>query len=111
MRHVCFATRLHALSKWHAFKVFGPHADFRESLARISAENTRLSQVNLLGEHIQGRTLDPAKLSRVEGRITELTPQTWEPALRPGISIPALATLSARAPFSLPAQDRSERRH
>jgi hypothetical protein len=56
--------------------------------------------VDLLGDYIAGRTLNPTEFSRVDGRIRDLTATTWEPTLRPGISLPALAALSARTPFA-----------
>lgn len=93
------AARLHAIAKWHMHGIFGDQRNFRDTLKKVAAENPRLSQVDLLGEHIQGRTLDPAKIGRVDGRIRDLTPQPWEPTLRPGISLPAYAAMSSRTPY------------
>lgn len=103
------AARLHAIAKWHMAGIFGDQRYLKHSLALLDARPSGLSQVDLLADFIQGRTLDPGKIGRVNGRIRDLSPRTWEPSLRPGIALVAYAGLSARSPYASVSPDSPEK--
>jgi len=56
----------------------------------------KISQVDLIGDFIRGKTLDPAKVSAIEGRITDLTPSYGSDMLRPGKSLVVAPILSGK---------------
>ena len=60
----------------------------------IDARPLQYSQVDMIGEYIKGKTLDPSTMSRVEGRITDLTPKVNDDVLRPAQSMAVAPTLS-----------------
>jgi hypothetical protein len=55
--------------------------------------------VDLIGEYITGKTLNPSVDSALSGRITDLTPQANGPALRPGKSLFVAPTMAAFDPI------------
>jgi 2',3'-cyclic-nucleotide 2'-phosphodiesterase (5'-nucleotidase family) len=96
------AARFHPLDKWTKFKMFGDKT-IEQVQQELGVKPLPYSQVDLIGEFIAGRTLNPDVDSAVQGRITDLTPQANAPTLRPGKSLfvaPAIAafdTIDANA--------------
>ncbi|MBU6450708.1 MAG: 5'-nucleotidase C-terminal domain-containing protein, partial [Cyanobacteria bacterium REEB67] len=87
------AARFHPLDKWTKYKMFGDKT-IEAVHAELGVKPLKYSQVDLIAEHITGKTLDPAVDGAIEGRITDLTPQANAPTLRPGKSLfvaPSLA--------------------
>jgi 5'-nucleotidase/UDP-sugar diphosphatase len=80
------AARFHPLEKWWKYGIFGdkPLEQVHQELA---VKPLKISQVDLIGDYIKGKTLDPAKISAVEGRITDLTPAYSADLLKPAKSI------------------------
>ena len=88
------ATRFHPVDKWHKFGIFGDGKTIEDVHRAIDARPLQYSQVDMIGEYIKGKTLDPSTMSRVEGRITDLTPQVSDDVLRPARSMAVAPTLS-----------------
>jgi hypothetical protein len=63
--------------------------------AELGVKPLKYSQVDLIAEHITGKTLNPAVDGALEGRITDITPQANAPTLRPGKSLFVAPTLAA----------------
>jgi len=95
-------TRFHPLEKWQDYGLFGDKY-LPAVLKDLQAAPVRLSPVELLGEYVNGKTLDPGVIGKVEGRITDLTPKPWQPTLRPGLSLVSYPGLSARSVFDTQA--------
>ena len=93
------AARLHAVAKWHMDGIFGSQRHLKQTLTLTDARPTGISQVDLLGDFIEGKTLDPRKISKVDGRIRDLTARALEPTVRPGISLLSFSTMSGRSPY------------
>lgn len=93
------AARLHAVAKWHMDGIFGSQRHLKQSMTLLDAKATGVSQVDLLGDFIQGRTLDPRKMSKVDNRILDLTPKPLEPTVRPGTALISYAAMSGRTPY------------
>jgi 2',3'-cyclic-nucleotide 2'-phosphodiesterase (5'-nucleotidase family) len=89
------AARFHPLEKWWKYGIFGDKP--LEQLHReLNVQPLKISQVDLLGDFIRGKTLDPSKISPIEGRITDLTPSYGSDMLRPGKSLVVAPLLSAK---------------
>jgi len=80
------AARFHPLDKWTKFKMFGDKT-IEEVHRELGVTPLRYSQVDLIGEFIQGKTLDPAVDGALQGRIKDLTAAASAPSLRPGKSL------------------------
>ena len=81
------ATRFHPLEKWYKFNIFGPNRTLDDVHKQVNATALPYSQVDLIGEHISGKTIDPLKVSPVEGRITDLSKTAENELLHPGKSL------------------------
>ncbi|MBS1992739.1 MAG: bifunctional metallophosphatase/5'-nucleotidase [Cyanobacteria bacterium SZAS LIN-3] len=91
------AARFHPLDKWTKFKMFGDKT-IDEVHQELGVKPLKFSQVDLIAEHIKGKTLDPTVDGAVSGRITDLTPRANGPTLRPGKSLfvaPLFSTFEA----------------
>ncbi len=89
-------TRFHPIDKWHKYGLFGP-GSLEDIHASQGVQPLRLSQVDLLGDYIQGKTLDPRVHSKVEGRIRDFTPKEGKIPVRVGVSVPTVAAVHAIA--------------
>lgn len=89
-------TRFHPIDKWHQFGLFGP-GTLQDAHTAQGVQPLRLSQVDLLGDYIQGKTLDPRVHSKVEGRIKDATPREGKIPVRVGVSVPTVSGVSAEA--------------
>jgi 2',3'-cyclic-nucleotide 2'-phosphodiesterase (5'-nucleotidase family) len=87
------AARFHPLDKWTKFGMFG-NKTIDQVQEELGVQPLQYSQVDMIGEFINGRTLDPTVDSAVQGRITDLTPQNNGPTLRPGKSLFVAPTIS-----------------
>jgi hypothetical protein len=76
-------TRVHAIDKWHGYGIFGD-VPLEQAYQNLRATPVDVSPVDMLGEHIRGKTLNPNKFAAVEGRITNLTPAERELPIRLG---------------------------
>jgi 2',3'-cyclic-nucleotide 2'-phosphodiesterase (5'-nucleotidase family) len=88
------AARFHPLDKWTKYGMFG-NKTIDQVQQELGVQPLKYSQVDLIGEYITGKTLDPAVDGAVQGRITDLTPQNNGPTLRPGKSLfvaPSIST-------------------
>jgi 5'-nucleotidase len=88
------AARFHPLDKWTKYNMFGDKT-IEQVQQDLGVQPLRYSQVDLLGEFIQGKTLDPGVDGAVQGRITDLTPKANAPSLRPGKSLFVAPSISA----------------
>lgn len=89
------AARFHPLEKWWKYGIFGDKP--LEQLHReLNVQPLKISQVDLIGDYIRGKTLDPSKISPLEGRITDLTPNYSGSMLRPGKSLLVAPILSGK---------------
>jgi hypothetical protein len=88
-------TRYHAFEKWHKYGAFGTEP-LEETYKALGTKPVRASQVDMLAEYINGRTIDPKVVGAVDGRITDLTPKTWQPSLRPGLSLISYSALESK---------------
>lgn len=89
-------TRFHPVDKWNKAGLFGDTLTDDEMYAKLNARPIKISQVDLLGEHIQGRSLDPLVDSKVEGRVENVTPVYRDVSVRPQTSIVGYSTLAAQ---------------
>lgn len=89
-------TRFHPVDKWNKAGLFGEGISEDQIYAKLNAKPIPVSQVDLLGEHIQGRTLNPLVDSKVEGRVNNITPVYKDVTLRPQTSIVGFSTLAAK---------------
>jgi len=80
------AARFHPLDKWTKFKLFGDKT-IEQVHQELGVQPLKFSQVDLIAEHIRGKTLDPGVHGAVTGRVTDLTPKVSAPSLRPGKSL------------------------
>lgn len=53
----------------------------------VNAQAIQVSQVDLIGEYIAGKTIDPVKFSAVEGRIIDRSPGAAGEIMQPGKSL------------------------
>lgn len=81
------ATRFHPLEKWQKYNIFGTGKTIDQVHAQTGASPLPYSQVDLIGEYLANRTLNPLKDSAVEGRIKDFTPGATADLLRPGKSL------------------------
>jgi 5'-nucleotidase / UDP-sugar diphosphatase len=88
-------TRFHPVDKWNHAGFLGQGLSQDQIYAKLNAKPIEVSQVDLLGEHIQGRTLNPLVDSKVEGRVINTTPLAQALSLRPQTSIVGFSTLAA----------------
>ncbi|MBI2811320.1 MAG: 5'-nucleotidase C-terminal domain-containing protein [Candidatus Melainabacteria bacterium] len=89
-------TRFHPVDKWNKAGLFGEGISEDQIYAKLNAKPIPVSQVDLLGEHIQGRTINPLVDSKVEGRVNNVTPVFQDVTLRPQTSIVGFSTLAAQ---------------
>ncbi len=89
------ATRFHPLEKWWKYGIFGDKP-LEQVQQELSVTPLKISQVDLIGDFIRGKVLDPSKISAVEGRITDLTPKASGDLLRPAKSIMVAPILSGK---------------
>ncbi|HEY9731478.1 MAG TPA: 5'-nucleotidase C-terminal domain-containing protein [Drouetiella sp.] len=89
-------TRFHPVDKWHKAGLFGDGIPEDQIYAKLNGKAINVSQVDLLGEFVQGRKLNPQIDSKVEGRINNVTPTYTDIAVRPQPSIVGYATLAAQ---------------
>lgn len=80
------AARFHPLEKWWKYGIFGDKP-LDQVHRELGVKPLKISQVDLIGDYIRGKTLDPSKISAVEGRITDLTPNYSDDLLKPAKSI------------------------
>ncbi len=85
------STRFHPIDKWTKEGIFGDKT-IEAVHQEINAQPLKYSQVDLMGDYIRGKTLDPAKISALEGRITDQTPHYSADLLKPvkSIAVPAI---------------------
>lgn len=85
------STRFHPIDKWTKEGIFGDKT-IEAVHQEIKAQPLKYSQVDLMGDYIRGKTLDPAKISPLEGRITDQTPHYSADLLKPvkSIAVPAI---------------------
>lgn len=89
------AARFHPLEKWWKYGIFGDKP-IEQVHRELNVQPLKISQVDLIGDYIRGKTLDPAKVSAIEGRITDLTPSYGNDMLRPGKSLLVAPILSGK---------------
>jgi len=89
------AARFHPLEKWWKYGIFGDKT-LEQVHKELSVTPLKISQVDLIGDYIRGKVLDPSKLSAVEGRITDLTPKPSGDVLRPAKSMMVAPILSGK---------------
>lgn len=87
-------TRFHPVDKWNKADLFGEGLSQEQVYANLNAKPVEVSQVDLLGDFIRGRKINPLVDSKVEGRIQNVTPIAEDVSLRPQTSITAPAILS-----------------
>jgi len=75
-------TRNHALEKWQQSKLLGT-STLEQAREQLSAQPIAVSQVDLLGDFIAGRQLNPAVDSAIEGRIHDISPDYGKVAAPP----------------------------
>lgn len=88
-------TRFHEAEKWFKAGVFGKAGSFEEAIAPLNWKPVELSRVELTGEFIRGKALDPGVLGKIGGRISDLTAKPWQPRLHPGMSLVSYSGVSA----------------
>lgn len=86
-------TRFHPVDKWIKANLFHDGLPLEDAYAKFDAQPVQVSQVELLGEYIQGRKLDPRIDSKVEGRVNNITPVAQDISLRPQTSIVGFSAL------------------
>jgi 2',3'-cyclic-nucleotide 2'-phosphodiesterase (5'-nucleotidase family) len=89
-------TRFHPVDKWNKAGLFGDGISEDQIYAKLNGKPINVSQVDLLGEYIQGRTLNPQIDSKVEGRVNNATPTHEDINVRPQTSIIGYSTLAAQ---------------
>jgi hypothetical protein len=62
-------TRFHPIDKWWKSGIFGD-VSLADAYAGLNSTPVEISQVDLLGDYIRGKTIDPFSFSKVSGRIT-----------------------------------------
>ncbi|MDP3509556.1 MAG: 5'-nucleotidase C-terminal domain-containing protein [Candidatus Melainabacteria bacterium] len=92
------AARFHPLEKWWKYGIFG-EKPIEQLHRELNVQPLKISQVDLIGDYIRGKTLDPSKVSPIEGRITDLTPNYSGAMLRPGKSLLVAPILSGKDRF------------
>lgn len=90
-------TRFHPVEKWWKYNMFGTGKSIEQVHQEINAQPVKISQVDLIGDYIRGKTLDPTKLGAPEGRIIDRSPVPPEDILRPGKSLATQPIVAARA--------------
>lgn len=93
-QHYNVLTRNHALEKWHQDGLFG-NTTLTEAREQLSAQPIAVSQVDMLGDFISGRQLNPAVDSNVEGRINDISPDYGSVVAPPSRSVSGFAFVSA----------------
>lgn len=88
-------TRQHPVHKWWSAGMFGD-ATFDQVKKDLALRPVEVSQVDLIGQHIRGKEINPFAFSAVEGRITNITPTVRQLPLRPGRSILAFPLVDAQ---------------
>lgn len=78
-------TRYHPLDKWHQYGVMG-NMSKDDFYRQVQAATIPRSQVDLLGNYVAGKTIDPQTFAKVDGRISDLTPYAGTSQLYPGWS-------------------------
>ncbi len=101
-------TRFHPIDKWNKAGLFGDNISQDQIYVKLNGKPIEVSQVELLGEYIKGRTLNPLVDSKVEGRVTNATPVTQTIGLRPQPSIAGFSALAAR---ETPMENDPEKQH
>lgn len=81
------ATRFHPVDKWNKYNIFGPGKTIEQVHQEISATPLEYSQVDLIGDYIRGKRLDPAIIGAPEGRIVNRSPLEGDGLLKPGKSL------------------------
>lgn len=81
------ATRFHPLEKWFKHNIFGQGKTLEQVHKEVNAQAIQVSQVDLIGEYIAGKTIDPVKFSAVEGRIIDRSPGAAGEIMQPGKSL------------------------
>lgn len=76
--------RWHAMDKWIKHDVFGANKTIHDAYAEIGAKAVTVSQVDLIGDYIRNKTLDPKVVSAVDGRIKNLTPKAGNVTIQLG---------------------------
>jgi 2',3'-cyclic-nucleotide 2'-phosphodiesterase (5'-nucleotidase family) len=90
-------TRFHPLDKWHKAGVFGD-VSLQEAYENLKFQPLPVSQVDLLGDYIQGKTIDPTEFSAVEGRIKNRTPQPGQIPIKLGSYQSGIAAVTVADP-------------
>jgi 2',3'-cyclic-nucleotide 2'-phosphodiesterase (5'-nucleotidase family) len=80
------AARFHPLDKWTKYNMFG-NKTIDQVQTELGVKPLPYSQVDMFGEFIAGKTLDPKVDGALTGRITDLTPESGGPTLKPGKSL------------------------
>lgn len=81
------ATRFHPVDKWNKFNIFGQGKTIEQVHQEIGATPLEYSQVDLIGDYIRGKRLDPAIIGAPEGRIVNRSPLEGDGLLKPGKSV------------------------
>lgn len=81
-------TRRHPIHKWWQAGVFGDKP-FEQVAQDLKMQDVQKSQVDLIGEYIRGKSIDPRVFSPVEGRIVNVTKDVPELTFRPARSVGA----------------------
>lgn len=81
------ATRFHPVDKWNKYNIFGPGKTIEQVHQEIGATPLEYSQVDLIGDYIRGKRLDPAIIGAPEGRIVNRSPLEGDGLLKPGKSL------------------------
>lgn len=93
--------RFHAIDKWHKQNVFGTDS-LEATYEHIRHQEVPVSQVDLIGDYIQDKLMDPQKFSAVDGRILDLTPpKPGDLPLKLGSYVAVTGALAAQDPAAV----------
>lgn len=91
------ATRFHPVDKWNKYNIFGQGKTIEQVHQEINAMPLEYSQVDLIGDYIRGKRLDPAIIGAPEGRIVNRSPLEGEGLLKPGRSLTVQPIVAGQA--------------
>jgi hypothetical protein len=85
------------VDKWNKYNIFGQGKTIEQVHQEINAMPLEYSQVDLIGDYIRGKRLDPAIIGAPEGRIVNRSPLEGEGLLKPGRSLTVQPIVAGQA--------------
>lgn len=101
-------TRFHPIDKWAKYGLFGKDVPLDQVYGTLNATPVKVSQVDLIGEYIRGKTIDPKTFSNVEGRVVNVTPSLNDSVVHPSLSMLGYSALDGLQPW---LRDNKQEKH